>query len=186
MFESCLKELLSCCQICNNVCKVTENFVVGSMVCFCASCSCGFTRVWNSQPTAGRMPMGNLALAAGIIFSGSNPSKVVQYFKHVGVEFISIRTYNYIQSAYLIPSVMTVWQRHQQVIFENCQGKFLTVGGDGRCDSPGFCAKYGTYSCMDLDTNKILDLQLVQVQVHACLFSQILDNATIVSTINFF
>ena len=56
------------------------------------------------------------------------------------------------------------------------------MGGDGRCDSPGFCAKYGTYSCMDLDTNKILDLQLVQV--HACLFSQILDNATIVSTIN--
>ena len=58
------------------------------------------------------------------------------------------------------------------------------MGGDGRCDSPGFCAKYGTYSCMDLKTNNILDLQLVQVQVHACLFSQILDNATIVSTIN--
>ena len=44
------------------------------------------------------------------------------------------------------------------------------MGGDGRCDSPGFCAKYGTYSCMDLKTNNILDLQLVQVHaLHVCL-----------------
>ena len=83
VFESCLKELFFYCQI-FDVCKVTENCVVGSMVCFCASCSCGSTRVWNSQPTAGRMPMGNFALAA------------------VSAEFISARTYNYMQSDYLI------------------------------------------------------------------------------------
>ena len=44
-----------------------------------------------------------------------------------------------------------------------CQGRQIILGGDGRCDSPGYCAKYGSYSCMDLDKNIILDTQLVQV-----------------------
>ncbi|XP_056619487.1 uncharacterized protein LOC130433578 isoform X2 [Triplophysa dalaica] len=35
-------------------------------------------------------------------------------------------------------------------------------GGDMRADSPGRCAKYGSYSMMDLSTNKIVDIQLVQ------------------------
>lgn len=39
----------------------------------------------------------------------------------------------------------------------------VIVGGDGRCDSPGHSAKYGTYSLMDAEQNKILDSQLVQV-----------------------
>ena len=41
--------------------------------------------------------------------------------------------------------------------------KDLTLGGDGRCDSPGFCAKYGSYAIMDLAHNQVLDIQLVQV-----------------------
>ena len=49
-------------------------------------------------------------------------------------------------------------------IFSACQGNQVILGGDGRCDSPGYCAKYGSYSCMDMDTNKILDTQLVQVR----------------------
>jgi hypothetical protein len=41
----------------------------------------------------------------------------------------------------------------------------LSLGGDGRCDSPGFSAKYGTYTLMELKHNAILDIQLVQVGV---------------------
>ena len=37
------------------------------------------------------------------------------------------------------------------------------MGGDGRCDSRGHSAKYGSYSLMDAEQNKILDSQLVQV-----------------------
>ena len=32
-----------------------------------------------------------------------------------------------------------------------------------RSDSPGHCAKYGTYSLIEDRINKVLDLQLVQV-----------------------
>lgn len=37
------------------------------------------------------------------------------------------------------------------------------LAGDGRCDSPGHNAKYGTYSVMEVTTEKIVDFSLVQV-----------------------
>jgi hypothetical protein len=36
------------------------------------------------------------------------------------------------------------------------------LAGDGKFDSPGFCAKYCTYSVMDLHSSKIIDFNLVQ------------------------
>ena len=35
--------------------------------------------------------------------------------------------------------------------------------GDGRCDSPGHCAKYGTYTIMDESSSKIIYFSVVQV-----------------------
>ena len=71
----------------------------------------------------GQMPIGNFVFSAGILYSGSSPAKVLQYFKSIGIQFISIRTYNYIQSAYLIPSVKNVGQRHQEQTLAACKGK---------------------------------------------------------------
>ena len=39
----------------------------------------------------------------------------------------------------------------------------LDICGDGRCDSPGHCAKYGTYTVIDENTNKVLDFEVIQV-----------------------
>ncbi|KAM9424524.1 uncharacterized protein KZ484_002582 [Pholidichthys leucotaenia] len=38
----------------------------------------------------------------------------------------------------------------------------LVLGGDGRADSPGHSAKYGSYTTMELRLNKVIDIQLVQ------------------------
>ena len=85
------------------------------------------------------MPIGNLIFSAGILYSGSSPAKVLQYFKLTGIQFISIRAYNYVQSVYLVPSVRNVWQRHQENICQLVRGSKLILEGDGRCDSPGYC-----------------------------------------------
>ena len=37
----------------------------------------------------------------------------------------------------------------------------VSLGGEGRADSPGHSAKYGTYTMMSLDLNAVIDLQLV-------------------------
>ena len=39
----------------------------------------------------------------------------------------------------------------------------VVAGGDGRCDSPGHSAKYGTYSIVYTNTYKVIDVSLVQV-----------------------
>lgn len=43
------------------------------------------------------------------------------------------------------------------------RGEPLVLGGDGRADSPGHCAKYGSYSTIDLEQGIVVDIQLVQV-----------------------
>jgi len=43
---------------------------------------------------------------------------------------------------------------------QSLRGILLNVGGDGRCCSPGHTAKFGSYSVMDLNTSKILDVRL--------------------------
>ena len=35
--------------------------------------------------------------------------------------------------------------------------------GDGRADSPGHSAKYGSYTVVDMRCNKVVDYRLVQV-----------------------
>ena len=39
----------------------------------------------------------------------------------------------------------------------------MVLAGDGRCDSPGHSATYGTYSLMDTQNNKILAFNVVKV-----------------------
>ena len=42
-----------------------------------------------------------------------------------------------------------------------CARSPLSVGGDGRADRPGHSVKYGLYGLIDLDTNKVIHIQLV-------------------------
>ena len=57
----------------------------------------------------------------------------------------------------LYPVVHTNYVRQQEAVIEYLRGKQLHFSGDGRCDSPGYSAKYGTYSLMDSATDLILD-----------------------------
>ncbi|KAG0416064.1 hypothetical protein HPB47_006740 [Ixodes persulcatus] len=52
--------------------------------------------------------------------------------------------------------------KHQLELFTAAAGKQLTIAGDGRADSPGHSAKYGTYTMLDVDSNKILHVETVQ------------------------
>ena len=159
VFESCLRSLLSVCLICQTACEVTVRNCVGTMVTFKSTCTNGHQRLWTSQPCSGNMPWGNLVCAAGILFTGCNPYKAFNYFRNIGVHFIAPRTYNLLQQLYIVPCVSKIWEKHQIALLHNLQQKQLVLGGDGRCDSPGYSAKYGSYSLMELENNKVIDVQ---------------------------
>lgn len=138
----------------------------GSQLCLTISCSsCGINSTWKSQPSVPKtqIPVGNLLISAGILFAGATPTKVLRVFKHIGLVSISTRTFHRHQAKYLEPVIESVWQTQQNELLRASKGSPLSLGGDGRADTPGHSAKFGSYTMMDLRRNKILDFQLVQV-----------------------
>ena len=70
-----------------------------------------------------------------------------------------------IQKSYLIPAVINIWTAQQKHLLQLLQrsGQKAVLGGDARCDSPGHSAKYSSYSTMNLQSGKVVDVQLIQV-----------------------
>ena len=68
------------------------------------------------------------------------------------------------QRSFLFPIINTVYKRNRSVIIDTCnrrlENNFI---GDGRSDSPGYSAKYGTYTLMNSDLMKIVDFFVVHV-----------------------
>ena len=64
---------------------------------------------------------------------------------------------------------ITVWKQSQEQLITSLKEKGipLMLAGDGRSDSPGHSAKYGSYSILELTCNKIIDFKLVQVSTTA-------------------
>ena len=83
----------------------------------------------------------------------------------MNVATISTATFQKHQRYYLHPSVEHVWKHFQNKYVTDmvATGKPLTLGGDGRADTPGHSAKYGSYGMLDLDLMLVVDIQLVQV-----------------------
>lgn len=77
---------------------------------------------------------------------------------------ISRETFYQHQNKYLQPTVIGLWKDHQAAYIEETKtvGRPICIGGDGRCDTPGHSAKFGSYSVMDLDKGNVIDVQLVQ------------------------
>ncbi|XP_021342022.1 uncharacterized protein LOC110454168 isoform X2 [Mizuhopecten yessoensis] len=160
--ESALHRVLSVCKTCHGMCKTVINYSKGTMISTTSVCPFGHVYEWKSQSCHNSLPWSNLLVSAAVFFSGSSFSKVCQLFNIMNMQMFCRRTFLNIQSAYLVPSTIHVWSANQREMFEQRAGQSLVLGGDGRCDSPGFSAKYGSYSLMDLNTNEVLDVQLVQ------------------------
>ena len=139
---------------------ITGSFLRITQVCK----KCGKSRVWNSQPYVGGTPAGNLFMSASILYSGSLPTKVLRVFSILKCAAISEATYFRHQKHYLLHSVRSVYNSHKISLISAAKGRGpLALAGDGRADSPGHSAKYGTYTVIDLKTNKVVAFSLVQV-----------------------
>lgn len=166
VFQSMLLNLFFICNIPSCFCSIVSKtiYTVGTMVIVRVCCKAGHKWEWNSQPCHRGMPWGNLLSACATLVSGQGYTKVSTFFNHFKSPFISQSTFTKLQRSYLIPSIVQIWNTSRASLLASLQKENLVIGGDGRCDSPGFSAKYGTYTLMDLDINKVLDIKLVQVK----------------------
>ena len=109
------------------------------------------------------MAAGNLLMSSSILLSGATYTKIATVADILKLSFFSEKTFYNIQDRYLFPVINEVWEGEQRSLFAALSGKELWLSGDGRCDSPGHSAKYGTYTMIDQHSDKIVDFQIVQV-----------------------
>ncbi len=141
---------------------------MGTCIHIRQTCShCSHVNDWYSQPFVKNIPAGNILLSAAILFSGALPSRVFRMLKFFGCVCTDKRTFFRHQTMFLHPTVDSVWKEHQKHLLQDLrkEKRGLIIGGDGRADSPGHSAKFGSYSIMELKKKVILDIQLVQVGI---------------------
>ena len=62
--------------------------------------------------------------------------------------------------------MLSTWQHQQEDLLTEARARGgLTLLGDCRSDSPGHCAKYGTYSMIDTYQGKVLVSEVIQVSI---------------------
>lgn len=166
VFEDRLLSLFNSCRECGHEPTQVTCKTIGSYLHIeqqCSVCDNNFT--WDSQPFVKNQPVGNILLSASILFSGATPTKVLHVLDNMGCVTISQRTFFQHQRNYLHPTISAVWENHQAMLLSQLrrEKRPLIIGGDGRADSPGHSAKFGSYTLMELKKEVVLDAQLVQV-----------------------
>ena len=165
-FWSVLAPLFVFCSKCKQTASVHKVATKGTMLIVTLLCVDDHLSTWRSQPTVEKgLALGNLLLAAGILFSGATYSKIREVCDISKTNIFGKTRFYAIQKDYLFPVVNKIFEQTKLLILENIQDLSLEgihLSGDGRCDSHGFNAKYGTYSFMQAVTNLILDFTITQ------------------------
>ncbi|CAN8002339.1 unnamed protein product [Ixodes pacificus] len=84
--------------------------------------------------------------------------------RHMNVQVISDSSFYEHRKAFALPAVHKVWLQEQQELLNELLNKEVDISADGRFDSPGFCAKYLTYTVHVEQINKIHTLALASEQ----------------------
>ncbi|XP_064469150.1 uncharacterized protein LOC135383732 [Ornithodoros turicata] len=162
VFESCLRQLFQRCPQCGTPgCDVTlRNF--GTMVKATVTCSKQHVTLWSSQPMHHGKALGNILLCCAILFSCSSPTQALRMLQFMGVQSLQKTQYFEYQRFYMLPAVTEVWQSEQAMLLDKLRGQELCIAGDGRADSPGHSADFGTYSLLETGINRIIHVEIVK------------------------
>ena len=138
VFEETLLELFGHCLKCSDEVLEKEPLKKGSALKVTTLCKNSHSKEWVSQPLVNRAAAGNVLLSGAI--------------------------YKW-QKKHLFPVINDLWQQEKAgVLTDLINSNSVTLLKDGRCDSPGFSAKYGTYTMMDKESEKIVNFEVSHVK----------------------
>lgn len=141
----------------------------GTMAVLTQNCKeCGWCYQWRSQPLVlGKYPAGNILLSFGVLMAGASISRVLLVLRHMGLAVFSLRTFFLHQRKFLFPVVLHYWEDYRLKLLNQLKSIQSAVwSGDGRFDSMGHSAKYGTYTMFSCDLMKIVHFDLLQVCIN--------------------
>lgn len=126
-------------------------------------CLGGHDFSWNSQSMINGILSGNLLVPSAVFLTGNAYSPFAELCDCIGLQRLSSRHCFTLQKVYVIPEVNTIWTRHNEAVLATVDNKPLVLSGDARCDSPGHCATFGTYTLLDSDSGLIVAQETVKV-----------------------
>ncbi|XP_077102145.1 uncharacterized protein LOC143753562 isoform X5 [Siphateles boraxobius] len=163
VYENCIMELFEVCPVCKRSCSVRSQriatFIRVEQLCK----NCQYSRKWNSQPVLGSTPAGNLHISAAVYLCGASFYKFEKICSTMNLQLFKYDTFRRHSRLYVEPAIVHKWTHWQNETLDRLSVRErVIVGGDMRADSPGHSAKFGSYTLMDLQTNTVVDIQLVQ------------------------
>ncbi|KAM7293353.1 uncharacterized protein ISCGN_026483 [Ixodes scapularis] len=133
----------------------------GTLVHAVITCARGHKTVWENQPRINSKALLNILLPAVITYSGASPTRVLRLLGPIGVQVLKKTQFFRVQSSLVFPAATKTWEAEQESLLTATKDK-LHLAGDGRADSPGHSAKYGTYTRFDTRINKIMHYEVLQ------------------------
>ena len=167
VYEERLDQLLCCCLCpwCKGPATSASKRFFGSMVVVNLTCLNGHKHSGQSQPCINGRPEGNLLIAVAIYTIKWLHTWACQWNERLlRVSFIGKSLFYALQEKMLFPIVVQAWKINQALVINSLhQVGSVDLCGNGRCDSPGHSAKYGTHTLLDDNTGKIPAFSVVQV-----------------------
>ena len=169
-FVESINELLKFCPACGSPSQPESrrHRFDGGMLCVTTTCLKGCNYSWTSQPTLSRQSArsgsGDFQLAASFVLCGGTYALLKAVSDSMRLGIVSAATYHQIQHKFVAPVVFSAWAGQQHVILQElCDKTSVRLAGDSRCDSPGFSAKYSTYTLLDCDSGYVVCGRVVQL-----------------------
>ena len=103
VFSNCVDQLRNCCPKCGVVVTGHKKKTTGSILSDEMTCLDGHNTHWDSKPIIKRKPVGNLLLAASILFTGNTFASVSQLASCLNLQFTSESVFYDTQQRFLFP-----------------------------------------------------------------------------------
>ena len=145
VFESMLDQLFISCKECGSLCEIQKTHT-GSMVTIKTVCCNNHSFKWKSQPELHKKPAGNILIPSAIVFTGGTYEATKQLSQALNMNFVNKDEFYKVQDKLIFPTINKSYEKQQKAVLEEIkkQGETIDLCGDGRSDSPGHNAKYGT------------------------------------------
>ncbi|XP_017285158.2 uncharacterized protein LOC108243916 isoform X2 [Kryptolebias marmoratus] len=151
-----IMKLFKECPVCKHPCTV-QTRRLGTFISVVQKClHCEYSRTWKSRPLLGNAPARNLHLSAAAYLSGASFITIQKIFRATHLQTFLYDTFCRRARMCGEPA-----QSQDDLLLHLSRENAIT-GGDIRADSPGHSAKCGSYTVMDLKTNTVINIQLVQ------------------------
>ena len=126
-------------------------------------CAMGHNDTWYSSPSHHHQYQLNVKLACITTLAGIRHSSMHHFMELFEMPGLSLPRFSALRSQWLFPVIYRVYTEQKNMMMDQLRSAAnLVLCGDGQFDSPGYSAKYCTYSIMNSDTNKIVDFCVIQ------------------------